>query len=197
MLSNEAGAQPPAVCRRGRHVVVTEHLRLHSPSRSDWLIMAAAASDPGAQRWLGWPKRKVIAASRRDSLLTRRPGQGRMQPSWHGRQWFLIAVDRSSGMVAGGIGSDQADEVGGWLAPAYRGHRLVRELFSGAAHFAHYHLGEANVFAGTEPANVACVNALLAAGFVPTKGPEQHHLPDGRRVPARWFVHQADSPTRC
>jgi len=197
MLSNEAGAQPPAVCRRGRHVVVTEHLRLHSPSRSDWLIMAAAASDAGAQRWLGWPKRKVIEASRRDSLLARRPGQGRMQPTWRGRQWFLVAVDRSSGMVAGGIGSDQADEVGGWLAPAYRGHRLGRELFSGAAHFAHYHFGEANVFAGTEPANVACVNALLAAGFVPTKGPELHHLPDGRRVPARWFVHQADNPTRC
>ncbi len=74
MLSDEAGAQPPAVCWRGRHVVVTEHLRLHSPSRSDWLIMAAAASDAGAQRWLGWPKRKVIEASRRDSLLARRPG---------------------------------------------------------------------------------------------------------------------------
>jgi hypothetical protein len=44
---------------------------------------------------------------------------------------------------------------------------------------------------------VACVNALLAAGFGPTTGPELHHLPDGRRIPACWFVHQADNPTRC
>lgn len=51
--------------------------------------------------------------------------------------------------------------------------------------------------AATEPANLACVAALLAAGFEPAAGPEANHLPDGRIVPARWFRHDTDQPVRC
>ena len=53
------------------------------------------------------------------------------------------------------------------------------------------------VRAGTEPANVACVAALLAAGFESAQGSQTHHLPDGRAVPACWFRHDSGQPARC
>jgi RimJ/RimL family protein N-acetyltransferase len=88
-------------------------------------------------------------------------------------------------------------EVGGFLAPRFRGRRLGAELFAGAAQFAHYHLGEEHVYAVTEPANAACVRALLLAGFTPADGPEVRRLPDGRVVPACWFQHATGQPTQC
>jgi RimJ/RimL family protein N-acetyltransferase len=48
-----------------------------------------------------------------------------------------------------------AGEIGGWLAPWYRGYGLGASLFAGAAEFAHYHLGIARVTAGTETVNFA------------------------------------------
>ena len=51
--------------------------------------------------------------------------------------------------------------------------------------------------AGTEPANAACVAALLAAEFEPDQGPQVHHLHDGRTVPASWFRHDTGQPSRC
>ena len=63
--------------------------------------------------------------------------------------------------------------------------------------FGHDHLGITSLRAGTDPANVACVAALQAAGFMPAPGPEAHRLPDGRRDPACWFEHITDQPARC
>jgi RimJ/RimL family protein N-acetyltransferase len=113
-----------------------------------------------------------------------------------GERW-LIAVDKASGRLAGGLGLDRdTGEVGGWLAPGFRGRGLGSSLFAGAAQFGHQHLGLASLTAGTEPGNHACVAGLTSAGFIPAPGPSTHTLPDGRVVPARWFRHEAVA-SRC
>lgn len=113
-------------------------------------------------------------------------------------QSYLIAIDHATGLLAGGVAYDPGSgEIGGWLAPRFRGRRLGAELFTSAMQFAHYHLGKEYVLAGTEPANVSCVRALLAAGFIPASGPDAHRLPDGRIVPSRWFQHVVDQPVEC
>lgn len=183
-------------CRRGHHVLFTAHLRLQTPTADDVPILAATASDPEAQRWLGWPVRQVVPESHRDRLLAMKPGQGRGGP--RNLDHWLLAVDRVSGMAAGGVALDAATlEVGGWLAPGFRAHGLGAELFAGIAQFGHSHLGVATVHAGTEQANMACVAALLGAEFQPTEGPAKHRLPDGRIIRARWFRHDAVQPARC
>ena len=183
-------------CRRGHHVLLTAHLRLQTPTTGDVPILCATASDPEAQRWLGWPARQVVAGPYRDRLLAMEPGQGRVR-SRRLDHW-LLAVDRASGLPAGGVALDAVSlEVGGWLAPGFRAHGLGAELFAGIAQFGHDHLGIAMVRAGTEQANMACVAALQAAGFEPAEGPATHRLPDGRIIRARWFRHDAQQATRC
>lgn len=159
--------------------------------------MLAAASDPEAQRWLGWPARVLVPEPRRDELLAMEPGRGQRQ-SLYLDHWSLVVVDRASGLVAGGAGLGAVSlEVGGWLAPRFRGRGLGAELFAAIAQFGHDHLGIATVRAGTEPANLACAAALLAAGYEPAQGPQTHHLPDGRVVPASWFRRHTGQPARC
>jgi RimJ/RimL family protein N-acetyltransferase len=198
MAGRRSRSKTIAICWRDHHVVQMEHLRLQSPVRSDLAIAAAAASDPDAQRWLGWDKQAVIRDSRRESLLARQPGQGRKPATGTTGLWYLIAIDEASGLLAGAVSGNRVNgEVGGFLAPRFRGHRLGAELFAGAAQFAHYHLGEEHVYAGTEPTNAAAVRALLLAGFTPADGREVHRLPDGRVVPVRWFHHATGQPTQC
>jgi RimJ/RimL family protein N-acetyltransferase len=183
-------------CRRGHHVLLTAHLRLQTPSPDDVPILCATASDPEAQRWLGWPARQVVAEPHRDRLLAMEPGEGRGR-SRQLDHW-LLAVDRASGLAAGGVALDLVSlEVGGWLAPGFRAHGLGAELFAAIAEFGHDHLGVPMVRAGTEQANMACVAALLAAGFEPAQGPATHRLPDGRIILARWFRHDVEQATRC
>jgi len=50
-------------------------LRLQSPSFLDWRAMAAAASDPQAQRWLGWNDQLVQQARLWTALLDVEPGE--------------------------------------------------------------------------------------------------------------------------
>jgi RimJ/RimL family protein N-acetyltransferase len=186
----------PQTCRRGHHVLVSAKLRLQTPTRRDMTIMRAAASDPEAQRWLGWPARLLVPEPDRARLLAMEPGQGRGAGGY--LDLVLCAVDRASGLVAGGAALDAHSlEAGGWLAPAFRGHGLGRELFAAIAQFGHDHRGMARVTAGTEPANAACVAALLAAEFEPDQGPQVQYLQDGRAVPARWFRHDTGPPSRC
>jgi len=160
--------------------------------------MLAAASDPQAQRWLGWSPKDVVAEGTLERLLALRAGEGRPTSRAPGERWYLAAVEWATGRVVGGVGCEpDGREVGGWLAQRYRGRGLGRELFAGAALFAHQRLGLSSVAAATEVSNAACVAALVSAGFVPDAGPPTHQLPDGRVVPARWLRHDADYPARC
>lgn len=50
----------PAQCGGGRHVLQMPGLRLQTPAAQDFPMMMAAASDPQAQRWLGWRPQDVV-----------------------------------------------------------------------------------------------------------------------------------------
>lgn len=196
MLRRSGTQSAPPSCRRDDHVLFTAHLRLQTPTIVDYQIMLAAASDPAAQHWLGFSKQDVIRVDRRSSLLAAMPGVGALLAS-PGQCW-LIAVDQASGLAAGAASVDlRTLECGGWLAPRFRGQRLGPELFVAICMLGHDHLGITSLRAGTNPANVACVAALQAAGFEPTAGPEKHRLPDGRTDRACWFEHITDQPARC
>lgn len=162
--------------------------------------MRAAASDPLAQRWLGWRGRAVLPERDLERLLAMPAGQSAFPfPRYlSGPENYLVAIDPADGTVAGAIGvSGHTGEIGGWLAPRFRGHGLGADLFTGAAEFAHQHLGVKSVTAGTESSNAACIAALVRAGFTPAAGPDVHTLPDGRAVPSRWFSHESVLPVTC
>jgi RimJ/RimL family protein N-acetyltransferase len=189
---------PLAGCRRGRHVLRTATLRLQTPTERDFKMMMAAASDSQAQRWLGWSAEHVVAEEAIEGLLTLRAGEGRPISRAPEDHWYLAAVEWATGRLAGAVGCDpDGHELGGWLAPRYRGRGLGRELFGGAASFAHQHLGVGSVIAGTEVSNAACIAALVSAGFIPDAGPPTYQLPDGRVVPTQWLRHDAADPARC
>lgn len=188
-----------AQCRRWCHVLHTPGLRLQTPTSLDLRIMSAAASDPQAQRWLGWKASSVIPERDLERLLASPGGEGhRVLSRILGRRGFLVAIDPSCGRVAGAARVDrETGEVGGWLAPRYRGHGLGSALFAGAAEFAHQHLGIPSVIAATETGNVPCIAALASAGFIPVAGPDSHSLPDGRTIPCRWLRHASAHATMC
>lgn len=194
-MLRERARSASQTCRRGRHVLLTDHLRLQTATDRDQLIMRAAASDPQAQRWLGWSAESLIPEHERDLLLALEAGCGRSRTE-HQHHW-LLAVDRASGLAAGGAGLNASLEVGGWLAPKFRARGLGAELFAAMAQFGHGHLGITTVRAVTEPANAASVSALLAGGFEAIQGPQTHRLPDGRVIPVRWFRHDTEQPARC
>ena len=176
----------------------TPALRLQTPRVSDWRIMLAAGSDLQAQRWFGWPGQVVIPEPDLERLLARPAGRGRPLSHIPGPRTYLAAIDLADRRVAGAIElNPDTREVGGWLAPRFRGRGLGAGLFAGAAEFAHQHLGIAAVTAGTESGNAACIAALVSAGFTPTDGPDTHTLPDGRVIPSRWFHHESVQPTMC
>jgi RimJ/RimL family protein N-acetyltransferase len=127
---------PLAGCRNDRHVLRTPSLRLQTPTVRDFKMMMAAASDPRAQRWLGWSAELVVAAKAHEHLLAFRAGEGRPISQPPGEQWNLAAVERATGRLVGAVGCEpDGRELGGWLAPRYRGRGLGRELFAGAALF--------------------------------------------------------------
>ena len=186
-------------CRWGSHVVQMPRLKLQTLHALDVPGVLAAASDPQAQRWLGWADKAVTQARRwqEQGFLDVQPGRG-FKRRVKDEDWLLAAVDPAGERLAGAVRfNGQTGEVGGWLAPQFRGHSLGADLFAGAAEFAHQHLGIAAVIAGTETSNAACIGALSAAGFIPVAGPQTHALPDGRVTPARWFRHESSSASYC
>jgi RimJ/RimL family protein N-acetyltransferase len=190
--------ETPAQCGRECHVLHMPGLRLQTPMKRDVRIMYAAASDPQAQRWLGWTGPAVIPQWELEHQLARTAGRGRAFPRVLGPGRYLVAIDPAPGRVAGAFAVDgNTGEVGGWLAPRYRGRGLGSGLFAGAAEFAHQHLGIPSVTAGTEISNAACIAALASAGFIRAAGPDTQTLPDGRVVPVRWFRHESAYPTVC
>src|SRR6185437_7313842 len=187
-----------ARCGPGRHVLQMPGLRLQTPTTWDLEMMMAAASDPQAQRWLGWRHQDVVPEWRRKRLLAGKPQQVRVpwRPDSRCSRW-LIAVGSEDGGLAGAAAYDQnTGEIGGWLAPRSRGRGLGASLFAGVAEFAHHHLGAASVTAATEPGNVACIAALASAGFIPVPGPATYTLPSGRVIPVLWFRHEVARPSR-
>jgi RimJ/RimL family protein N-acetyltransferase len=179
-------------------VLHTPALRLQTPTAMDIRIMFAAASDPQAQHWFGWTSEFVIPERKLVPLLALSVGQGPALPPESAARYYLAAVALADGWAAGAISIDPAtNEVGGWLAPRFRGRGLGAGLFAGAAEFAHQHLGVPVVTAGTESSNAACIASLLSAGFIPAAGPESHTLPNGRVISSRWFRHESPQPTSC
>ncbi|MET8406777.1 GNAT family protein [Streptomyces sp. NPDC005195] len=203
----------PGVCGHRRHTLRTERLLLYTPETTQDLVAAmAAASDPEAQRWLGWDK-DVVSAQVRGAVLQLHPGDPDSRLSSPAAQRLLagafeprpdqgemlIAVRVDDGRYAGATGLDAGTgQIGGWLVPHARGQGLGAELFGAAALLGHAHLGLQTVRAGHEPMNTASARALANAGFVADDGPPRHTLPNGREIDARWLRHTTMRPTsRC
>jgi RimJ/RimL family protein N-acetyltransferase len=106
----------------------------------------------------------------------------------------LVAIDTDQRRVAGYLSIEAKPagvDVGGWLAPQYRGQGLGRELFAAALVFGHQHLGIEVLRAGTQDSNTASLKSLEAAGFQPAQGAPTYQLPNGRVIPSRWYEHIA------
>jgi len=186
-------------CQGKRHVLDLPGLRLQSPTVIDYQAARAGASDPEAQRWLEWPDKFIVPAGQRDRWLGARPGVGRLLPPRAAPHLIsLVAIDPATNLIAGMVGMGRKDhDIGGYLAPAYRGRGLGTVLFAGAARLAHDHLGIGTVYAGAHPGNAASIGALTAAGFVPVAGPPTHVQPNGHVIPVRWFGHARAQPGYC
>lgn len=114
-------------CSGGRHVITTPGLALRSLTVADLPLAAAAASDREAQRWLGWKREDLVAGEERDRLLSAPPGRGRARFGLPSRcvPTGMVAVDPDNGLPAGILWltpeSPDLCELGGYLAPSYRG----------------------------------------------------------------------------
>jgi RimJ/RimL family protein N-acetyltransferase len=185
-------------------VLSTRRLLLRSPTFEELLVAVAAGSDPEAQRWLGWEPAQLVPEPARQILLNKRVRTGR---SLHGRMRNpappvnMVAIDLRNSSYAGMATIIPVDgrscEIGGTLSPAHRGQGLGAELFSAAYLLGHGHFGFGDVRAGTEPGNLASIRSLERAGFVPAAGAPTHTLPDGRIVPAAWFVRSESGAGFC
>ncbi|MEU9345441.1 GNAT family protein [Streptomyces sp. NPDC048278] len=211
----------PGPCGHRRHTLRTERLLLYTPETTlDLAAAAAAASDPEAQRWLGWGDIIVADADVRAALLRLRPGDigdtggtgapptSRLLQNLLARPFephvgdgaeVLVGVRLDDGRYAGcTMLHPDTGEIGGWLAPEARGLGLGAELFRAAAVLGHGHLGMRTVRAGHEPENTASGRALAKAGFVAADGPPRHTLPNGREIDARWLERTTTTPlTHC
>lgn len=190
-------------CSGGRHEIVTPRLFLRTATWSDARRIRAAASDAEAQRWLGWEPGILVPERERAGLLAAPAGRGRGRFGLPSPRLGLsmIAIDPDRGTTAGSLSltplSGDGCELGGSLAPGYRGRGLGAELFTAGLALAHRHLGFREVRAGAEPENAASVRSLWRAGLDPAPGPETHRLSDGRVIPSRWFASVEPEPVRC
>jgi RimJ/RimL family protein N-acetyltransferase len=193
-----ADSGPQSRCRSGSHVLVIPGLRLQTPTPLDLRIAYAGASDPQAQHWLGWRPESIVPERDRERLLGTKPGRDGRGVQIGGGEHMLIAADSRRRRFIGYVSCDvQTGEIGGWLAPEFRGRGLGTVLFACAAELGHRHLGFTTVTAGTESSNKACIGVLTAAGFTPMRGPKTHTLPNGRQTEASWFRRDCDRPARC
>lgn len=190
-------------CKRKSHVLRTENLYFRTPIAGDLLAAQAAAMDDDAQYRLGWTAEDRITPSevaRTDALNTAPAVATRHQRARPMLPYGLVALtsnrDRYVGLVALKF-DPNACELGGYLAPAFRGQSLGRELFDAGLELAHEHLGIGTVTAGYEIDNVAAARSLYSIGFVPFRDPDLHTLPNGRIVTGCWFRHVTTDPTHC
>ncbi|WP_368862513.1 GNAT family N-acetyltransferase [Frankia sp. Mgl5] len=190
-------------CGGRSHVLRTENLYFRTPIAWDLPAAQAAALDDDAQYRLGWttPGEATPSGPARTRALNTAPavatGHRRAHPTL---PYGLVALtsrrDRYVGLVA--LKHDPGTcEVGGYLAPAFRGQGLGRELFGAGLRLAHEHLGTATVTAECEIDNVAATRSLCSIGFVPSRDPEPRELPNGRVVIGCRFRRSTTAPTRC
>lgn len=187
-------------CADGMHQIWTGNLLLRTLMSCELSLATAGASDSGAQRWLGWRPDQIVPPYERKRLLAKRARH--LGAVWRqsavASPTEMLAIDPVGRRYAGLVSIDpEKHEMGGWLAPDYRGRGLGAELFAAGAWFGHRHLGLSDIWAGIEPANVASGGALRSAGFRLVEGPPTHTLPDRRIVPAAWFHHGDSSALAC
>lgn len=170
---------------------------LTSPRRNDLPIITALASDPDAQRWLGWRTRQVMSARQMARARASRPGGEYLV--WKSPPYGLtLAIEPD--VVAGQVVLQKHHDfwhLGIHLAAELRNQGHGRRALQLAAEFFHRHLGLGTIFAGTHPDNLAAQRALAAAGFVPAPGPAEFELPNGEVIPTHWTVHTASASGRC
>lgn len=183
--------------RAAIHRVTGDSVLLTTSRRNDLLIMAALASDPEAQQWLGWRSKEVLTPKRISAARKAIPGGEYL--SWT-KPPFRFTVEVEPGTVAGQVVLQS--QYGFWhlgisLAPELRGQGHGRRALRAATAFLHRHLGLPQVRAGTHPDNLATRRALTAAGFEPTDGPSEHPLPCGRVSPTLWYAHSETPTAKC
>ncbi|MEW2505491.1 GNAT family N-acetyltransferase [Amycolatopsis sp. CA-161197] len=188
-------------CDRRGHAFALGRFLFRTPTAWEYAAAVASGSDPAAQRWLGWLADSVIAEPLRSEALRVTPGTG---PAWtypDPQSVDIVAIDlrenRCAGLVSVHAGENGGPETGGYLAPAYRGRGLGRDLFTAGLLLAHSHLGLPRVRAGAEVGNVASGRSLEAAGMRRAAGPPRYTLPNGRVSEAWWYQHDVPRPHRC
>lgn len=188
-----------AKCIKGRHFLATERLLFRTPTEWEMAAAQAAASDAAAQRWIGWAPEAIVPKSDRAKFLSVVPGTG---PD---RDWpdsaCLLAIhrkaNRCAGMVTISRDPGQWPELGGWLAPAFRGKGLGAELFRAGLLLSHGHLGLSRIRAAAEVANMGSRRALRAAGFEIVDGPAAYPLQNGRVMSPCWYEHEMLDVRKC
>ena len=187
-----------AKCVKGRHFVGTERLLFRTPTEWEMAAAQAAASDPAAQRWIGWEPEAVVPKRDRSRYLSIIPGTG-PDCDWPDSA-CMVAIHRRTnqctGMVTISRDTGGRPELGGWLAPAFRGKGLGTELFAAGRVLAHDHLGLSHVRAAAEVTNAGSRRALRAAGFDAADGPATYRLQNGRVMSPCWYEHVV-ADARC
>jgi RimJ/RimL family protein N-acetyltransferase len=175
-------------------------LRLRLAGGFDAARFVLAGADDDAQRRLGWRSDQLVApgAERRVRALVRGDAAGPAYDAGDGSTLLAALIGRD---YVGGVqlapvdGTDYAAvaasgslSLGGVVVAAVRGRGIGSRMFALGAAYAHDQLGARQVVAGCPVDHEPSRRALLAAGFVPTDGPDSHTLPDGRALPSLWFT---------
>lgn len=182
-------ASDDVLCSPGRpHVAESARLSIVTGRYSDMARWSELASEPEAQRWLGWrvehchPARLGEVA---DPVTSRQPV---MRPSRS--LLFFAGIHRDTDCLVVGVTVERVNgvcELGGAVHRSYRGQGYGREALGVVCDLAHRHFGIDRLRAGCERANTASRRWLTGAGFVTAAGPANHTLPDGRVISSLWF----------
>jgi RimJ/RimL family protein N-acetyltransferase len=186
-------------CAKSRHFVATDRLFFRTPTEWEMASAQAAASDLAAQRWIGWALEAIVPEADRTQFLSVVPGTG-PDCDWP-ESACLVAIHRKANRCAGmvTITRDHGGwpELGGWLAPAFRGRGLGAELFHAGLVLGHEHLGLSRIRAAAEMTNTGSRRALHTAGFSAVNGPSTYALQNGRVMTPCWYEHEVADTQRC
>jgi RimJ/RimL family protein N-acetyltransferase len=186
-------------CVKNRHFVATERLFFRTPTEWEMAAAQAAASDLAAQRWIGWSAEAIVPKTDRARFLAVVPGTG-PDCEWPDSA-CLVAIHRKANRCAGMVTITRDPggwpELGGWLAPAFRGRGLGVELFRAGLVLGHDHLGLSRIRAAAEMTNMGSRRALYTAGFSTVDGPVTYALQNGRIMTPCWYEHAVTDTQSC